>query len=190
MTRSEPDRRPTGAPHRPAASATLRAGLTPVLALTGTIVAAATARAGSDGAGPAGTSDVKAYCANIAAAASDARVAWQTGKLNELEARIRGRIAELEAKTAELRAWVAKRDDMEKRAADKLVGIYAKMRPETAATQISTLDDDMAAAVLAGLNPRQASAIFNEFVPERAAKLAGLIAGGPSADKAEPGKKL
>ena len=55
---------------------------------------------------------------------------------------------------------------------------------QTLATQISALDDDMAAAVLAQLSPRQASAIFNEIVPDRAAKLAGLIAGtGPIEDK-------
>ena len=106
-------------------------------------------------------------------------MAWQTGKLNELEARIKARISELDAKTAELRTWIAKRDEIDKRANEKLVGIYAKMRPETAATQISTLDDDMAAAVLAQLTPRQASAIFNEIVPERAAKLATMIAGVP-----------
>ena len=121
--------------------------------------------------------DVKAYCASIAVAASDARMAWQTTKLTELETRIGGRIKELEAKTAELRGWIEKREELEKKAGEKLAGIYAKMRPETAATQISTLDDDMAAAVLGQLNPRQASAIFNEIVPERAAKLAVLMAG-------------
>ena len=121
--------------------------------------------------------DARRYCANIAKAASDARFAWQTERLNALEARIKARAAELDAKTASLREWAAKREALEKKAADKLVGIYAKMRPETAATQISLLDDDMAAAVLGQLNPRQASAIFNEIVPERAGKLAALIAG-------------
>ena len=130
--------------------------------------------------------DVKAYCASIAVAASDARMAWQTTKLTELETRINGRIKELEARTADLRSWIEKRDELEKKAGEKLAGIYSKMRPETAATQIATLDDDMAAAVLAQLNPRQASAIFNEIVPERAAKLAGLIAGVGST----PEKKL
>ena len=121
--------------------------------------------------------DARRYCANIAKAASDARFAWQTERLNALETRIKARAAELDAKTAALREWAAKREALEKKAAEKLVGIYAKMRPETAATQISELDDDMAAAVLGQLNPRQASAIFNEIVPERAGKLAALIAG-------------
>ena len=128
--------------------------------------------------------DAKRYCANIAKAASDARFAWQTERLNALETRIKARVTELDAKTATLRDWIGKRDALEKKAAEKLVGIYAKMRPETAATQISELDDDMAAAVLGQLNARQASAIFNEIVPERAGKLAALIAGTtPAAEK-------
>lgn len=129
-------------------------------------------------------SEVRKYCTNIAAAASDARFAWQTGKLNELEVRIKTRIRDLDAKAAELRAWIERREAVEKKAAEKLVGIYSKMRPETAAMQITMLDDAMAAAVLAQLNPRQASAIFNEIVPERAGKLASLIAGvTPTSDK-------
>ena len=138
-----------------------------VLALTGTTPARA----------QSADNEAKRYCANIAKAASDARFAWQTERLSALETRIRARAAELDAKTATLREWAAKREALEKKAAEKLVGIYAKMRPETAATQISRLDDDMAAAVLGQLNPRQASAIFNEIVPERAGKLAALIAG-------------
>lgn len=131
----------------------------------------------------ASTADVKSYCAHIAVAASDARVAWQTDRLNQLEARIKARIAELDGKTAELRDWIARRQALDQKASEKLVGIYAKMRPEIAATQISTLNDNMAAAVLSGLNARQASAIFNELVPDRAAKLASLIAGTSGADK-------
>lgn len=129
------------------------------------------------------TPEVRNYCQNIATAAADARFAWQTGKLGELETRVASRIAELEAKTAELRSWIAKREEINRKAGEKLVGIYSKMRPETAATQISTLDDTMAAAVLSQLNPRQASAIFNEIVPERAAKLAALIAGNTPTDE-------
>ncbi len=130
------------------------------------------------------SSEIETYCTNIAVAASDARFAWQTGKLNQLEARIKARIQELDSKAAELRGWIEKREALEKKAGEKLAGIYAKMRPETAATQIASLDDDMAAAVLGQLNARQASAIFNEIVPERAAKLAGMIAGiVPSSEK-------
>ena len=130
--------------------------------------------------------DARHYCANIARAASDARFKWQTEQLDALEARIKERSHALDAKTAMLRDWMGKREALEKRAAEKLVGIYAKMRPETAATQITMLDDDMAAAVLGQLNSRQASAIFNEIVPERAGKLAALIAGTAPTDEKKP----
>jgi flagellar motility protein MotE (MotC chaperone) len=128
--------------------------------------------------------EVRKYCTNIASAATEARYAWQTTKLNELETRLKAKIKELDDKEAEIRDWIQKREAIEKKATEKLVDIYSKMRPETAATQLSALDDDMAAAVLGQLGPRQASAIFNEIVPERAAKLAGILAGtNPNADK-------
>lgn len=130
------------------------------------------------------TPEVRTYCQNIAGAAADARFAWQTQKLEGLETRVKAAVGELDAKTAELRLWVAKREEIERKAGEKLVGIYSKMRPETAATQIATLDDTMAAAVLGQLTPGKASAIFNEIVPERAAKLAALIAGvNPAEEK-------
>jgi flagellar motility protein MotE (MotC chaperone) len=120
---------------------------------------------------------VKKYCVNIAAAATDARFSWQSQKLLEVEVRIKARIAELDAKQAELKGWLDRREAINKQAKETLVGIYAKMKPETAAAQIAALDDDMATAVLAALTPRQASAIFNEITPaDRAAKLAGLLA--------------
>ena len=128
--------------------------------------------------------DVKRYCTSIAVAAGNARFAYQTAKLAEVETRIKAKVQELDAKVAEVHGWIQRREAIEKQAAEKLVGIYAKMRPETAATQIVMLDDDMAAAILGQLTPRQASAIFNELVPERAGKLAAMIAGTtPSTDK-------
>ena len=134
---------------------------------------------------PIQNSDVRKYCTSIAVAASDARFAWQTSKLNELEARIKTRIQDLDAKGAEVRGWIERREAIEKKANEKLVGIYSKMRPETAAAQISMLDDDMAAAVIGQLTPQKASAIFNEIVPERAGKLASIIAASapPSTEK-------
>ena len=144
----------------------------------------AASRAQSAPVDQAQTADIHTYCTNIAVAASDARFAYQTNRLVEVEGRIKTRIAELDAKAAELRGWIERREAIQKKAAEKLVGIYAKMRPETAATQIGMLDDDMAAAVLAQLTPGKASAIFNEIVPERAGKLAAIIAGtAPTADK-------
>ncbi len=153
-------------------------GGAPPSAAAGAVPAAETVRGGDAAANGAADAnpEIRRYCTNIAVAAGDARFAWQTAKLAEIEGRIKAHVQDLEARTNELRAWMAKREAVEKQANERLVGIYAKMRPETAATQIAGLDDDMAAAVLGQLNPGKASAIFNELVPERATKLAALIA--------------
>ena len=127
--------------------------------------------------------EAQKYCQNIAAAAADARYAWQSKKLTELEGQIKQRVAELEAKQAEYKDILAQHDEALKRAKDILVGIYAHVRPEGAASQLSALDDATAAAVLVQLNARQASAILSEITPERAVRLVNTISGlTPPAD--------
>lgn len=127
------------------------------------------------------------YCSNIATTAVESRIAWQMKRLNELDALIKQRIAELDAKEAEARDWVNKREEMLKRAGDDIVAIYAKMQPEAASSQLNAMDDASAAAILSKLNPRAASAILNEMEAARAAKLADLIsADAKSANAASP----
>jgi flagellar motility protein MotE (MotC chaperone) len=96
-------------------------------------------------------------------------------RLQELDDQIKKRIEELEAKEAEARDWVSKRQDMLKKADDDIVAIYAKMRPEAAAAQLIVMEDGSAAAILSKLNPRVASTILNEMEAARAAKLTDLI---------------
>jgi flagellar motility protein MotE (MotC chaperone) len=127
------------------------------------------------------------YCSNIATTAVESRIAWQIKRLNELDALIKQRIAELDAKEAEARDWVSKREEMLKQAGDDVVAIYAKMRPEAASAQLNAMDDASAVAILSKLNPRAASAILNEMEAARAAKLADLIsADAKSANAASP----
>jgi flagellar motility protein MotE (MotC chaperone) len=121
--------------------------------------------------------DAQQYCVNIAASAMEARFKWQAKRLSDLEAQIKQRIAELEAKQAEYKDWLARRQEAMKRAEEGLVGIYSHMRPEAAALQLSALDDDTAAAVLSKLSARSASAILNEMDPRRAARVANALAG-------------
>ena len=127
------------------------------------------------------------YCSNIAPVAIESRIAWQIKRLNELDALVKQRIAELDAKEAEARDWVSKREDMLKQAGDDVVAIYAKMRPEAASSQLNAMDDVSAAAILSKLNPRAASAILNEMEATRAAKLTDLISNdAKSANAANP----
>ena len=127
-------------------------------------------------------SDVAKFCTNIADAALDARVAWQQKELEAAEAKLRQRIAELEAKRAEYEQWLKLREDFLKKAEDNVVEIYSRMNPDAAAQQIASMADDTAAAVLAKLRVRSASAILNEMEPARGAHLADTLAGMRRAD--------
>lgn len=116
------------------------------------------------------------YCVNIADQAADARFAWQAKTISELEKEIDKRLAELDAKRAEYQQWAKEREEALAKASDHVVGIYAKMRAESAALQLAVLDDQIAAAVLSKLNVRTASAILNEMEPGRAAQLTKAMA--------------
>jgi flagellar motility protein MotE (MotC chaperone) len=126
--------------------------------------------------------DAEQFCANITDAAADARFAWEAKTLKDLMAEVETATAALEAKRAELQDWVTRRDEFQKLAQQSVVDIYAKMRPEAAAAQLSALDEKTAAAVLIKLNSRVASAILAEMDTPRAVSLAEVISGD-----AEPG---
>jgi flagellar motility protein MotE (MotC chaperone) len=129
--------------------------------------------------------DVEAsrFCANAAPSIAEARIAWETRQLSELDAQVKQRLADLEKAEASVKEWVAKRDTSLKAASDDLVAIYAKMQPEAAATQIAAMDDQMAAAILGKLKPGAAGAILNEMEAERASKLAVVLSGTTSGEK-------
>jgi flagellar motility protein MotE (MotC chaperone) len=133
-------------------------------------------------------SDTAQFCKNIADAALDARVAWQQRELEAAEAKLRQRIAELEAKRSEYEQWLKLRDDFLKKAEESVVEIYSRMNPEAAALQIASMADESAAAVLAKLRVRNASAILDEMEPARAAHLADTLAGMRRADDGKAGK--
>jgi flagellar motility protein MotE (MotC chaperone) len=121
-------------------------------------------------------SDIKQFCVNNAAAAGDARIAWQTSKLRELEKEINQRLAELDAKKAQLVEWMRKRDEAMKKANATVIAIFAQMKPVAAAQNLSAMEDTMAAAIIAQLSPRAASAILNEMEPSRAVQLTSGMA--------------
>ena len=121
--------------------------------------------------------ETRRFCANVAPSIAEARIAWQTKQLSDLDAQVKQRVADLNQAEALVQDWVAKRDAMLKSASDDLVAIYAKMQPETAAAQIAAMDDQMAAAILRNLKAGVAGAILNEMEAERASKLAIVLSG-------------
>jgi flagellar motility protein MotE (MotC chaperone) len=131
------------------------------------------------------TADVEAsrFCASIAPSIAEARIAWQTKRLGELDAQVKQRLADLEKAEASVQEWVVKRDALLKAASDDLVAIYARMQPENAAVQLSAMDDQMAAAILGKLKPSAAGAILDEMEAGRASKLASFLSGANGAEK-------
>jgi len=121
--------------------------------------------------------DSELYCKNIAEAASDARIKWQTWKLISLEARLRDRIGELQRKENEFEQWVKRREGLLNEVEDQVVSIIARMRPEAAAAQLSTTDEEAAVGVLLKLKSRIASSILDEMEPSRAAQLTQSMMG-------------
>lgn len=126
------------------------------------------------------------YCFNTGDAAADARFAWQAKKIKDMEAELEKRSQQLEAKTEEYKAWLARRDEFSRKAQEKLVGFYAKMRPDAAALQLTAMDEETAAALLTKLEPKVASLVMGEMDPVRAAKIASIISG---AAKIPPDRK-
>lgn len=139
--------------------------------------------------GPAPRGRGDQYCANIASAATDARFAWQQQQLLETEEQVKNRIADLEAKIAEYRKWLARRDEFSKKAESSVTDIYAKMRPDAAAQQLMALEEEMAAAVIIKLNPRVASAVMAEMDAKQAARLSAIISGAAKGPKGKPPAK-
>ncbi len=128
---------------------------------------------------------VAQFCNSLSSAASDGRLAWQAKRLDEMEVRLRDRVAELEAKRAETADWLKRREDAQRKADESVVAIYAKMKPDAAAAQFSAMDEAGAAAILTKLNPRAASTILNEIDATRAARIAAEMAGlGPRREAA------
>ncbi len=121
--------------------------------------------------------EARQFCTNNMAIAGDARIAWQTAKLLELEAKIKQRLADLEARKAQLVEWLQKHDEAMKKATDDVIAIYVHMKPDAAASQLAVMDDATAAAVIAKLPPRVAGPILNEMEASRAAHLThGMLA--------------
>ena len=118
---------------------------------------------------------VSRYCANVAPVAAEARIAWETRRLNELDAQIKQRVTELQKAEADTRDWVSKRDALLNSASDDVVSIYSKMDPEAAAAQIAVMDESIAVSILHKLKVGAASAILDQMEAARAARLTSLI---------------
>lgn len=134
---------------------------------------------------PRNASEIHEFCTNIADDAKDLRYAKRASELLALQSEVEERIAILEEKNREFEAWIARRNEFQRKAQDSLVEIYAKMRPDAAAARLEILGTDLAAVILMKLSPRQAGVILNEMDAQKAALVTGIIsAAGQKRDPA------
>ncbi len=126
---------------------------------------------------PPNATAAQQYCFNTADTAADARFAWQAKKIQEMEAELNKRAELLSAKTEEYKKWLERRDEFSRKAHEKLVGFYSRMRADAAAAQLAAIDEETAAAVVTKLETKVASQIMGEMEPVQAAKIASVIAG-------------
>ena len=118
---------------------------------------------------------IQTYCSNMRDLAKDARHRRQFKELTVLAKQIDEKVVELRKRTAEFKKWYELRQKFSDQATDALVKIYSKMRPESAAAQLSAMNKLMAAALIIKLDTRIASAVLNEIEPKKAAALSGII---------------
>ena len=119
----------------------------------------------------------QAYCTNLADEAGDARFARKLARLQEAETQVNERLNALEAKRQEYEDWLTRREKFLKLAEENLVAIYSGMRPDAASAQLAAMHELQAAAVIAKVSPRTASAILNEMETKKAARIAAIMAG-------------
>lgn len=119
----------------------------------------------------------RAYCTNLADEAEDARFARKLARLEEAERQVNTRLEALEAKRKEYEVWLARREKFLTLAQENLVAIYAGMRPDAASAQLAAMNELQAAALIAKVAPRTASAILNEMDATKAARIAAIMTG-------------
>lgn len=124
------------------------------------------------------------FCKGIVIPARDRRYFLKSKELDETAAKLDAAEKRLDAKLAELKMWVARREEFAKRANANLVEIYAAMEPEASAARIAELESELAASLLLAIPPRQSSAILNEMDQKTAASLTSIMAA--SARKKDP----
>ncbi|MEF2550874.1 MotE family protein [Aurantimonas sp. A2-1-M11] len=139
---------------------------------------------------PKPSTEVEAYCLNIADKAQDARYALEQAQLTELETAVSKQIDELEAKREDYNAWLAERQRFLDDASKIVVDIYTNMDSVAAAAQLAIVSRSDAASVLVRLKSRLASDILSEMEPSVAAEIATLIVAKTSAGTTQDPQQL
>jgi flagellar motility protein MotE (MotC chaperone) len=118
----------------------------------------------------------ESYCSAFLKDAEKERQSRQKTELLAIQESVEKKLVEVAKKTAELDAWVSRREAILSRATLSLLKIYDAMEASAAADELSKLDDLTASAILRTLKPKKSSSILVEMDPARAASLVAVIA--------------
>ncbi|MCC2096093.1 MAG: hypothetical protein KDJ29_04345 [Hyphomicrobiales bacterium] len=125
---------------------------------------------------PAGMAKwVETYCKANRQSIAAMQLVWQRQQLEKAEKSLDKKIAALDAKITAYRTLLDNDKKMRGKINRKVVGIFAVMRPDAAATQLAAMAEGKALVVLASMEPKQASQILNEMSPPKAARLAEMM---------------
>ena len=127
--------------------------------------------------------DVATYCQNLVPTITNAKTVAETAQLMKLQSDISLRMAELEARKAEVEVLVKQHEAFLRLADEGKIAIYLKMKPDAAAAQLALMDEALGAAIIAKLPPRTSSLILAEMPAEQAARLASALGGPKNVDK-------
>ncbi len=96
-------------------------------------------------------------------------------QLNEQEAGVNKKLADIEAKEKKIESLIAENkkllEDIEKVKMDKLSNSFSKMKPKSSATILNELDTDEGVKILLNMNPKVISQIFSKMDPKKASEL-------------------
>lgn len=130
--------------------------------------------------------DMLQYCVNISDKAKEARYSRIRTELEQTGREIDEKLGKLDAKLAEIRDYVDRREKFLENARGALIEIFGTMRADAAAAQLSELDAISASAILMKLPAERASTIMNEMSPKQAAEIAQMLIAaskGPKPDE-------
>lgn len=119
---------------------------------------------------------IEDYCREFASNAAEARTQHQREELEKLQAAVNTQMTDLQAKTAELKEWVQRREEIQDRASKNLTKIYSVMEPDAAARQMEKMDPETVSAILRSLNAKSSSEILAAMDVDKASRVIKTMA--------------
>lgn len=97
--------------------------------------------------------------------------------LHKQKEEIEKQLKEMKAMRRNISSKLDKKLAADQESVDKLVGVYANMKPKNAASILANIDEDLAIRVLAKMKKQNAAAILDYVEPRKAQKLSEIYAG-------------